>query len=103
MAELGCLHDYRSLEIKDVLRPKEIETAGAPAELLVKEGVVVGLPGDQSNVEIARHAQMRAEHLEITSLDRHGFQARSNLIKGLGKLTEAMMEPAGFSNLFNNV
>jgi len=73
MAELGCLHDYRFLEIEDVLGPKEIQTAGTSAELLVEERVVVGFPGYQSNVEIARHAQTRAELLEITSLDWHRF------------------------------
>jgi hypothetical protein len=41
--------------------------------------------------------------LEVTSLDRRGFQARSNLIEGLGKLSETMMEPAGLCNLFSNV
>jgi len=103
MAELGCLHDYRSLEIKDVLGPKEIQTASTSAELLVEERVVVGFPGDQSNVEIARHSQTSAEFLEVISLDWHRFQARSNLIEGLGKLPETMMEPAGFCNLFSNV
>jgi len=103
MAELGCLHDYHCFEIKDVLGPKEIQTASTSAELLIEERVVVGFPGDQSNVEIARHAQTSAELLEITSFDRHGFEARSNLIEGLGKLPEAMMDPAGFCNLFSNV
>jgi hypothetical protein len=80
-----------------------IQTAGTSAELLVEERVVVGFPRDQRNVEIARRAQTSAELLEVTPLDRHRFQARSNLIEGLGKLPEAMMEPAGFSNLFSNV
>jgi hypothetical protein len=103
MAELGCLDYHHSLEVKDVFGPKEIETTGTSAELLVEAGVVVGLPGDQSNVEIARHAQTRAELLEFTPLDRYRFQACSNSIEGLRELTEPMMGSSGFGDLFGNV
>jgi len=41
--------------------------------------------------------------LEIASLDRYRFQARSNVIQGLGKLTEPMMGSSGFGDLFGNV
>ena len=85
------------------IRTERDRDKGTSRELLVEEGVVVGLPSDQSNVEIARHAQTRAKLLEFTPLDRHRFQARSNLIEGLDKLAEPMMGCSGFGDLFGDV
>jgi hypothetical protein len=41
--------------------------------------------------------------LQIGSLDRRRLDARTNQIKGLGKLTEAVVGSAGFGDLFRNV
>ena len=61
MAQLRRLHDYRSLEIKDVLRPKEVKTAGASAKLPVIESVIVGSLDNQDDIEIGRHTERSAE------------------------------------------
>jgi len=41
VAEFRCLNHHPAFKVKDVLRPKQVETTRTLAELLVVEGVVV--------------------------------------------------------------
>src|SRR5712692_9403578 len=103
MAKLRRLHDYCLRKIEDVFRPKQVQAASTLAELPVVEGIIIWLPCDVRDVEIARNAQRSAESLQVSSLNRCGFDARANLIEGLGKLTEAVVGLARFGDLFSNV
>jgi len=88
--------DHCRLKIEDARQPKQVKTTRTLAELLVIEGVLVRLPGNQRDIEIARNARAGAESLQLTSLDRRRYNAHSNLIEGLGKLTEAVV---GFTSI----
>src|SRR6266852_5836095 len=60
MAELRSLHNYGFLKVEDVFGPKQIKVTSTLAELLVVEGVIIWLPRDLRDVEIAGNEIGRA-------------------------------------------
>ncbi len=60
MTQLWCLNRDHP-DVKNILIPEELESSRPPAELLVEEGVVIRLPTDLPDIEVARHTEVPTE------------------------------------------
>src|SRR5215471_5888145 len=100
MAQLWSLDDRRGLESKDVFVPEQIETACAPTELAVEKVVVVGPPGDLSNIEVSRNSQVPANPLDVPPLHRFTLDALADPGNRVRELAETMIGLAGRFHLF---
>ena len=76
VALLGNFYDDGALQFKDVLIAEQKELATALSQLIVEEGVVIGLSRDLGDIEIGRDPPLVAEPLQILSFERFTFYPR---------------------------
>jgi hypothetical protein len=69
VTELGSLNGHAVLQVKDVFIAEQIENSSATGELLVKEGIIIRLPGNLGDVKITKNAERSADALKLPFLD----------------------------------
>ena len=83
MTQFGGLDRNPSGEIKDVLFSVEVQPPSSPAELLIEERIVVGLPVDLSDVEVAGDAEVPTEAAQMFPLQRLALDAGTDFGQGV--------------------
>src|SRR5215831_13526663 len=79
MTNFGDFHHYRVLPLHNVLRAEKIKSPCAFAEFVIKECIVIGLPGDLCDVEISWNAQSGTEPVQLSFFERLALQTQANL------------------------
>jgi hypothetical protein len=65
VSQLRCLDGDHLGEVEDILLTEKVESPCPLAELVVVERVIIGLPRDLSDIEVARNAEVPAEATQL--------------------------------------
>ena len=94
--------DNCPFEVEDIFLPKQVEPSRAPAEMAIIEGIIIRLPGDLSDLKVARDAQVPTEFLQFGFFDWLPVDSSTNPVESVRELAKAMVSlPRRFDLLSN--
>src|SRR5690348_15049804 len=99
VTELGCLDNYRSLKLENVLLAKQVDKTGALAEFPIEEAIVIWFPGNQGDIKIVFHAQAGADLAEFADLNRLGLKTLAETLENCGITAHLTVNLSRFVNL----
>ena len=99
VTQLRCFDRDRSGEIEDILAAEKVEPTRPPAELLVEELIVIGLPTDLRDVEVARHTKVPTEAAQLFPFHWFALDVSTNLAQGVRKLAKPVVALTSCFNL----
>lgn len=91
MPQLGCLDGDHLREVEDVLLAKKVDPSRPPAELAVRERIVVWSPVDLGDIEVARDVEVLTDALQFLPLHRLPLDTSANASEGIRKLAETVI------------